>query len=436
MNAAGVLALVRKALSHPVAFLLIVNIACAGLGFAQFAYALSVLKPADFAAIGVLAAIGGVVTGLLDVKLPDLTTRLYYAAPKDAPERRAGILGASFWLHLAAGVLTGLAMWLTAAIVAPRFLDQTVAAWWVLAMTARFAVGYPIAALTTYLRIVGAFDRSGWLRLGTQIAVTAIAIGALVIEPNLDGFFAGAAIGAAVSIAFALAVAAPALRKALGQGILATPRLDALREILSSGRFLAGGSLLGLSKLVSRSGDTLLVAAFTGDTTTGLYRVARQAFDTLAGLSDAIHQFYTPTVVACINAKRWDEFAKHRLRLIAIGLATAAGAILASWLVLHPLAAAHYPHYLPALSAFEVMVGLLAVTIGVHGWLWPSLVAQGGVGRFGLLAMAGALLQAAALLALGYGGWLDATTAAAAAWLMAAVNYLPLMMLHSGKRTA
>jgi O-antigen/teichoic acid export membrane protein len=303
-------------------------------------------------------------------------------------------------------------------------------------MTARFAVGYPIAALTTYLRIVGAFDRSGWLRLGTQIAVTAIAIGALVIEPNLDGFFAGAAIGAAVSIALALAVAAPALRKALGQGILATPRLDALREILSSGRFLAGGSLLGLSKLVSRSGDTLLVAAFTGDTTTGLYRVARQAFDTLAGLSDAIHQFYTPTVVACINAKRWDEFAKHRLRLIAIGLATAAGAILASWLVLHPLAAAHYPHYLPALSAFEVMVGLLAVTIGVHGWLWPSLVAQGGVGRFGLLAMAGALLQAAALLALGYGGWLDATTAAAAAWLMAAVNYLPLMMLHSGKRTA
>jgi hypothetical protein len=103
--------------------------------------------------------------------------------------------------------------------------------------------------------------------------------------------------------------------------------------------------------------------------------------------------------------------------------------------MLRPLTAAHYPHYLPALSAFEVMAGMLALTIGVHGWLWPSLVAQGGVGRFGLFAMAGALLQAAVLAALGLGGWLDATTAAAAAWIMAAVNYLPLTIRRIGKRT-
>ncbi|HRD76508.1 MAG TPA: hypothetical protein PK264_11300, partial [Hyphomicrobiaceae bacterium] len=176
-----------------------------------------------------------------------------------------------------------------------------------------------------------------------------------------------------------------------------------------------------------RSGDTLVVAAFGGDTTTGLYRVARQAYDNLAGLTDAVHQFYTPTIVDALARGRTDAYRRHRRRLMAIGTVAAVVSVLASWLLLRPIAAAGWPQYLPALPAFDIFAALLVATLGVHGWLWPAVVSAGRVGQFGILALSGAAAQVAAIAVLGATGGLSPASAAATAWLAALINYGPLL---------
>lgn len=416
-----------KLVAHPVTFLLAINIACAALGLAQFAWSLAVLRPEDFAVIGVLAAIGGVVVGLLDVKLADLATSRYFAVEASDTKRRAEILSVSLGLHLMAGLIVAALVFTTAVLLAQHLLQRVPEIWFAAAMAMRMGVVYPMTALTTFVRLVGDFGTAGWLRLGTQVIVTLVTLAALVTSPDLAGYFAGVAIGAIFSIVLALVVARRSIGNALGQPLVLGGDAESYRAHLTAGRFLAGGSLAGLGKMLSRSADTLLIAALTNDTTTGFYRIARQAFDNLAGLSDAAHQFYTPTIVDCIKRGRWDEYRKHRWRLMAIGGAAAVVTIALSWSLLRPFAAHYYQHYLPALPAFEIFAGLLVVTLGIHGWLWPTLVAAGAIGRFGALAVAGALAQLAAMVLLARLGMLDAMTAAMASWIMALVSYGPLV---------
>ncbi|MGE0701847.1 MAG: hypothetical protein AB7O57_22300, partial [Hyphomicrobiaceae bacterium] len=336
MSQSSTRALLGRVAAHPVTFLLAINIACAGLGLVQFGYALAVLKPSDFAVIGVLAAIGGVVTGLLDVKLSDLTTRLFFAVPEKERARRAGVLTASLGLHVAVGITIGALVLVAAALLAPHLLERTPAPWWIGAMALRTAAAYPVNAMTSFLRLVGAFSTAGWLRLVIQLGVTLVTLGGLWLSPDLGGYFGAAVVAAVVSLGLTTVTTARGIGTSLGASLVRRPGAVDLAGFRTAGSFLAGGSLTSLSKLLARSGDTLLVAALAGDMTTGLYRVARQAFDNLAGLTDAVHQFYTPTIVDCVSRKRWDELARHRRRLMSIGAGAAVGALLLSWLVLRP----------------------------------------------------------------------------------------------------
>ena len=61
----------------------------------------------------------------------------------------------------------------------------------------------------------------------------------------------------------------------------AAPAIDR-RVIL---RFVAAGNLLGYVKLLHRSADVLLVAAFCGDRGTGIYKLARSITDALTKLT-------------------------------------------------------------------------------------------------------------------------------------------------------
>ena len=434
MRIAAIRARLGQMLAHPAIFLLGVNAVCAILGLAQFAYTLAILRPVDFAVIGVLAAIGGVMTGLLDLKLADLTTRLFFAVPKSEPERRGALLAASLVLHVAMGLAASALAYGAAILAAPRLLTAAPELWWIAVMATRLGSVYPMAALTTFLRLLGAFQVSGWFRLATQTASTAITIVALSISPDLTGYFAGAAAVTVLTLVTAMATAALHVRGVLGSPLVYMPRSGAFRAFFASGFFLAGGSLAGVSKLLSRSCDTLIVASFGNDTLTGLYRVARQGYDTLAGVTDAVHQFYTPTIVDCVTRGRWAEFRKHRNRLMLMGLAAVLGAVLGSWYVLRPLATTYYPQYSPALTAFEIFAPLLFVTLGIHGWLWPALVASGRIWCFGVLGILGALVQLGALALLTRFGPFDLGIAAMTAWLMAATNYGPLLAERFSQR--
>ena len=434
MTVARLRALVATVSGHPVTFLLAVNIVCAALGLVQFAYALTILKPADFAVIGVLAAIGGVVTGLIDIKLGDLTSKVYFAVRKEDRRQRAELLTASLALHISIGLVVTLCIIAAAAVMAGHLLSRPPEGWWISALAVRIGAGYPAAVLTLFLRLMGDFYAAGRLRLAIQSTVFCISIGALFSQPNLDGYFIGTMLGAAASLSIGLVFTSRHASRALGWSILRLPPPAAIRVYLASATFLASGWLMGVAKLLSRACDTLLVAALTDDTTTGLYRVARQAYDNLVGLTDAVHQFYTPTIVECATRQRWQEFSKHRGRLMIIGAAFAAGTIAMSWLVLRPLAAYDYPHYSAALPAFEVLASSLLVTLGVHGWLWPFLVATNQVRSMGLLTFAGAVAQVLSIWALASIGLLNPRSAAATVWVALALTYGPMLLLHGRRR--
>jgi O-antigen/teichoic acid export membrane protein len=418
------------AAGHPVTFLLAINLACAALGLAQFGYSLAVLKPADFAVIGVLVAISGVVTGLLDVKLGDLTSKLYFAVPKEDGSQRAEILAASLCLHVAAGLIATVLIMLAGALLASRLLERSPEGWWMGALAIRIGLGYPLAAFNLFPRLVGDYFAAGRLRLVTQLVVTLFTIAVLIGEPNLNGYFAGALVGAGVSTAIALIVSCGHAERALGAPILRLAPSTAMRAHLGSVTFLTSTWFMGAAKVLSSACDTLLVAALTSDTTAGLYRIARQAYDSLSGLAEAVHQFYTPTIVDCLSRGRWPEFNKHRRRLMVIGAIVAFGTLALSWHVLRPLAHIDYPQYSAALPAFEVLAGLFLVTLGVHGWLWPLLVVSNRVRSMSIMAFAGAVAQVSLIWALGAAGLLDQTTAAATSWLAFALTYGPTLFVH------
>jgi hypothetical protein len=106
------------------------------------------------------------------------------------------------------------------------------------------------------------------------------------------------------------------------------------------------------------------------------------------------------------------------------GLA-AIGAVSGSILVLGPLADAYFPLHRASIVPIAIFAGLIGINIGIHGWLWPLLVVKGGVGKFSLLSLAGAVAQLGALFALGLAGSLSPAAAAATNWLPALMTYAP-----------
>ena len=426
--------LALRAMRHPVAFLALVNAACAILGLAQFAVALALLAPPDFAVIGVLAATGSLVANLVDLRLPDLATRLYLGLAKSELEERRAILSAGLRIHatlaLLIMVLTAAAMtWLT-----PRLLENRVAPTWIVCMTLVVGAQYITALLGIYLRLLGQFTASGWLRLATTGTGVALMLAVLMRYPDLDGYFKAQAFATAIALAATLVVTERHTRALFGASLLAAPTRQALTSYNGARGFLAAGSLLGFAKILTRNADMLLVAALTSDQVAGSYRVARQASDSLFGLSDAVHQFYHPTIVAALARNDQAAFRAARLLLVVIGTLASLAAVGGALMVLDPLVAALLPRHRPAVTSFAVLAGLLAVTIGIHGWLWPVLVAHGRIGLFGCLSLAGGIIQLAAILLLSRFGWLDPTTAAATAWLAVVVTYFWFLIERVGRR--
>src|SRR6185295_13621719 len=73
-------------------------------------------------------------------------------------------------------------------------------------------------------------------------------------------------------------------------------------------RFVAAGNLLGYVKLLHRSADVLLVAAFCGDRGTGIYKLARSITDALLAVSEAIGRVYQPRLLALLQARDHAEY--------------------------------------------------------------------------------------------------------------------------------
>lgn len=423
-----------RAARHPVAFLGLVNGLCLAIGLAQIGVMAALLPVTAFAVIGVLMAVCGVVANVVDVRLTDLTTRLYFAADARNERARRDILAAAIWLQAGLAGAIGLVVAIGGLLVAPRFLEQPIKTSWVLAVALQAAAQYAIAPVGVHLRLLESFRASGWLRLATTAAGSGLVALLVALAPHLDAYFLAVGLGAAVQLALAAATLHAVTCRLLGGSSLTLPSRAAVDAHMGARSFIASGWLMGTAKAMTRAADVLVVAAFTNDAVTGIYRIARQASDALFALSDAMHQFYTPTIVAA--ASRHDDRSVRQLRwrVVGLGAATAAAAVIGALAILKPLLAAWLPHLLPVVSPFAALAGLLSITIGIHGWLWPLLVANGRIQAMSLLWLAGAAIQLGALVGLGLAGRLDAVSAALAAWLFYLAVYCPPLAMRALRR--
>lgn len=419
--------LARRVIQHPVSFLTAVGVVIAILGVAQLAVALIALKTEYFAVIGVLAATSGLVANIVDVRLADLGTRLYLEVPKGEPGGRRAILAAGLVLQAALGLIIFALGLIAMTVIAPRLVEQPVAPWWIVGTALAAGCQYVTAGVGVQLRLIGRFTASGWLRLGVGAAGVTAMITALAVRPSLDGYVAGQLMTAMIGLAASTVVLARHVRQVLGGSFLQMPPRAAFGAYLDATGFLMSGSLLGFAKSLTRTGDVLLVAALTSDLATGIYRIARQASDALFSLSEPVHQFYTPTIVAALSRGDQAGFRRVRIRLVLLGLAAALGVALGALLILDPLVEAFIPRHRPAVLPFAILGALIAVTVGVHGWLWPALVAHNRIAAFSWLTLAGGALQLVVMALLARAGRLDPATAAATAWLTATVTYGPFL---------
>jgi O-antigen/teichoic acid export membrane protein len=414
----------RRFVRHPAPFLLFINVCCALLAIAQFSVTLTILDPVDFAVIGVLAAINGVILQTFDVRTVDLTTKLYSARSADARSLRSDDLVAGLTLQAGLGLAVVLVTILCALVIAPLFLDQPIRVWWVLSMAIASAARFVYTPLGTYLRLIGKFKVSGLINLGGAILALVVVVASLLASPNLDGYFIAIGVVNVLLLVISLGVADGIVRGALGHGLLRIAPSKALGEHMRWRRFLLANSLGSFSKVLART-DILIIVALAGETVAGIYRVARLAYEALFGLGDAVHQYYSPTIVAAVSAGDMSRFRALKRQLLIMGGLAAIGAVSGSILVLGPLADAYFPLHRASIVPIAIFAGLIGINIGIHGWLWPLLVVKGGVGKFSLLSLAGAVAQLGALFALGLAGSLSPAAAAATNWLPALMTYAP-----------
>jgi O-antigen/teichoic acid export membrane protein len=420
--------LLSRVLRHPVLWLSGASAVGTLVSLVQFAIALTVLTPVDFAIIGVLLSAGTFVVNFVDMRLIDLTTKLFNDVEKEGQARQLDVLGAGLLIQaglaaivivVAGGVVWAAGTWL---LTQPIHWSLIVAA---AVMPAATLVS---STLSAYLRLLGAFDVFAAYRLVSQLTQAAIVIALLLAFKSAGAYVVGIGVASVVILVMSwLWVRAVARNKMALTFLAERPSARSLRQHTSQTSFLAAGSSISLAKMISRTGDVLIMAALSDERTTGLYRVARQAVDALFALADSVNQFYGPTIVAAVSGNDLKSYHHLRARVILLAcLATAAGLALAL-LVLPSLGARFAPQHLDAVHPFAVFVLGLLFVIGIHGWLWNALVARGEIGGFGLASVVGAIGQGVAMVVLALLGKLTATTAAAC-WIVGlAITYLPLL---------
>jgi O-antigen/teichoic acid export membrane protein len=413
----------------PTRYLTLANIISAGFGFLGAMYQARVLGPER---LGVMAVITGLTTSaatLIDVRLNDVAAKAFYQvdglAPEQAPAYRAGVL----WLALLGALLVAGTSALLASLVGgfliPVFTTAPVEGWWLPASALALALSITSGALFYLLRFSREFYSIGNWRIIVQLLNVLITLLLLTALPNLTGAYladlAGGGLGLLVVLGvswalwtrrFALPLARPDWRRAYA----------VYRQNLG---MIFYGNLLGYSKLLQRALDVLVVAYFTSDRETGLYKLARQVVDNgLAILQDALYQVYFPNFLELFARRAAQAFCALALRLLTLSalitIALLAGeALLLPFLV--PLLFG--PQFAGAEWPMMILTATFVFIVGFYTWLWALFTGSGQLRGYTALTFLSVLVQYGVMLILF--AWISPSAWAAMLGMLA--YYLILM---------
>ncbi len=370
---------------EPGGFLVACNAVSAGLGCAIGLFVARVLGPEQLGVTAVIAGINGSIAAFLDVRLNDLAAKAFYqtAESSDARAHQAGVIWTAVCTTSALALVAILLSIVIGNRLIPLFTPATVARWWLPANALVLGMNLVAGCAKYLLRFTRHYTQIGVLTVAVSVTSALVTVAVLLGAPSLNGYYMAALVGSAAALVATCAVSWRAWTAACLP--MCSPSWQSAAAVFrANARMLFYGNLLGYAKLLQRSADTLLVARFTDDRETGLYKLTRTIVDNgLAVLQEAFNQVYFPSLLEMLARKMADGFRRLARRLLFSSLRITAALVAAELLIL-PWAVpivlgegyrgVHWP-----IAVFTVE--FIFIT-GCYPWLWAITIHSGRLRGF------------------------------------------------------
>lgn len=390
----------------PSQYLALMNVAGASLGFLAGVYAARVLGSNRLGVTAVIAGINTSIVSLVDVRFNDVAAKAFYQVGELPPERvnayRAGVV----WLAaLATGLLAGAVAALSiliGSLLVPFFTETPVARWWLPADALALALNTVSGTLTFLLRFSGAFYVIGTWRLITQFIHSSLTVLILTLLPDINGMYLAILAGGMSNLFLAAVVSWGVWGRRVKLPMRRPDLRRAYAEYRRSLSMVFYGNLLGYAKLLQRNADVLLVAYFTNDRETGIYKLARSLIDQgLAVLQDALYQVYYPSFLEAFARRAHEEYRRLAGRLLEFSSLITLGLLAGEALLLAPLVRLVFgADYAGAEMPMMILTSTFVFIVGFYPWLWAIFVGSGKLSGYTLMAFLGVGVQYAVALGL------------------------------------
>lgn len=369
-------------------YLAATNVAAGTIGFAVAAYVARVLGPESLGVLGIIAGINGSIAAFVDVRFNDLAGKAFHQGEETSEERRAAYRAGVLWLAVIGTALLGAGATLLSALLGNLlvaiFTPAPVSWWWIPLGALTIATNALTGTLMFLLRFARAFRTIGASRVRSQILAALVTAGVVSWRPTLGGVYAAAFAGALSGLALMLGASWRVWGRDFGLPLLRPDWRRALGVFRRDLRMIFWGNVLGYAKLLERGTDVLVVAYFTADRETGLYRLARSLVDQAMAIpQDALYQVYYPSFLELYARGASGEFRRLAARLLAIAATITAVLLAGEALVLGTLVPLVFG---AAYAGVEAPMMILSATfvfiVGFHPWLWSFFVASGELGGY------------------------------------------------------
>jgi O-antigen/teichoic acid export membrane protein len=368
------------------AFLTAVNLVCAAVGAGQGLAVVRLLGPEGFGSAAVLVSLTAVATNLIDVRLTDLVSNLYYSPAASDDTRGAAYRASALRLGIGLYAVSAPLIMLASAalmLIGARHLSTTtfLTQWFWLAAAAQ-----GISYFGSFFVFIQRFATSAWRMAALQVASALMNAGAMIacvmVHRTIGGYVTGLLLSA---IAIAVVNTVLTIRSIGRAGIPLLhrrPQSDVVIDRKVVFQFIAAGNVLGYVKLLHRSADVLLVAFFCSDRDTGIYKLARSMTDGLYAISEAVGRTYQPRLLSLLRDGAHSEYRRLARSMAAMAACITVVALAGVLIVVPRMAFILGWRDMPGLTLATAVLTLpFFFVAGLQAWIWPAFVSLGRLGR-------------------------------------------------------
>lgn len=389
-----------KSVVSPVKYLVIINVACAGLDFVRGILTAMLLGPEMYGISAILSGIYLTVLSLMEFSMSDLAANLYYNAKMQSEEElrryRASVVQICVLVQAVVTVISIIIGTVITLFTVSLFTEMPVSLMWIITSAAAIGLKYLMSAFDYMKRFAGRFYLTGtWRLIGMSISVT-VFLAIMFRERNLDGFFIASLIS--TSINFAVQAGLTVFMwvryekfKLLGRGLW-----DSIPDFRGKMGFMFSGNMVSYSRLLHLSTDVLFVGYFCGDATTGIYKLARSLTDRLSLFSNAMSQVYLPRCLELLASESKKKFSALVKKLTFSILAATAVIMMGEALVfpyLIKLNVLGFGKYVGVENSLLILTIPFFFRTGLYMWMWPMFVSASKLNWFAVAAFVGDIFQ-------------------------------------------